>query len=200
MSTRTIARAMTTGRGRSVWAIEAVPAEMTCRVFTSPAWGMNTRPCLCGRRVERPQLLLDELPLLRVLSMHPSMLSGMVSGRCGRRLGRRRSSRLARRRRWLRDRRRVRGRRLGQGGSTDQQRKRHNPYSQSNLHCRRHNPYSQSSPHRKSTVHDTPPRPGLLGPTPHREETAVATAGFVTWAILDSNQGPPPYQSGALTN
>ena len=42
MSTRTIARAMTTGRGRSVWAIEAVPAEMTCRVFTSPAWGMNT--------------------------------------------------------------------------------------------------------------------------------------------------------------
>ena len=24
--------------------------------------------------------------------------------------------------------------------------------------------------------------------------------GFSEWAILDSNQGPPPYQSGALTN
>ena len=25
-------------------------------------------------------------------------------------------------------------------------------------------------------------------------------AGVSEWAILDSNQGPPPYQSGALTN
>jgi hypothetical protein len=24
--------------------------------------------------------------------------------------------------------------------------------------------------------------------------------GTPKWAILDSNQGPPPYQSGALTN
>ena len=24
--------------------------------------------------------------------------------------------------------------------------------------------------------------------------------GALQWAILDSNQGPPPYQSGALTN
>jgi hypothetical protein len=29
-----------------------------------------------------------------------------------------------------------------------------------------------------------------------------SVAGFAEgkWAILDSNQGPPPYQSGALTN
>ena len=32
------------------------------------------------------------------------------------------------------------------------------------------------------------------------ERAAEAAAGTAPWAILDSNQGPPPYQSGALTD
>ena len=33
-----------------------------------------------------------------------------------------------------------------------------------------------------------------------RQNKTPARAGVSEWAILDSNQGPPPYQSGALTN
>ena len=33
-------------------------------------------------------------------------------------------------------------------------------------------------------------------PPPARQ----ARAGRAQWAIVDSNHGPPPYQSGALTN
>ena len=33
-----------------------------------------------------------------------------------------------------------------------------------------------------------------------RDEGRAAPAGLPQWAILDSNQGPPPYQSGALTD
>ena len=38
---------------------------------------------------------------------------------------------------------------------------------------------------------------------PGPEETATRVRGdarCLKWAILDSNQGPPPYQSGALTS
>ena len=126
MSTRTIARAMTTGRGPSVWAIERGSRRSPRRLYNPGVherrlWHEHHRPGLCGRRVERPQLLLDELPLLRMLSMHSSVLSGMVNGRRQRAaLGRGRSRRLGRRRRrGLRDWRRVRGRRLGEGGSAE---------------------------------------------------------------------------------
>jgi hypothetical protein len=47
-------------------------------------------------------------------------------------------------------------------------------------------------------------RPFLLELRADRDLDAEtkATVSEVTrkWAILDSNQGPPPYQSGALTN
>jgi len=45
VSTRTIARAMTTGLGSSVRAMEPESAEIlesACRLFTSPAWGAST--------------------------------------------------------------------------------------------------------------------------------------------------------------
>ncbi len=41
------------------------------------------------------------------------------------------------------------------------------------------------------------PNRGPLGP---ETKNPCSVQGFSEWAILDSNQGPPPYQSGALTN
>ena len=42
---------------------------------------------------------------------------------------------------------------------------------------------------------------GVLATSPGLTIRATgARAGKWPWAILDSNQGPPPYQSGALTN
>src|SRR5262249_2184553 len=43
---------------------------------------------------------------------------------------------------------------------------------------------------------DVPAR-GRGVPRPH---ASIAPSGGTKWAILDSNQGPPPYQSGALTS
>jgi hypothetical protein len=36
--------------------------------------------------------------------------------------------------------------------------------------------------------------------TPRTANRASLTPGILEWAIVDSNHGPPPYQSGALTN
>ena len=53
---------------------------------------------------------------------------------------------------------------------------------------------------------DRPPRPGrgdgvgMPGKTGWADAPTSDSPLRATWAILDSNQGPPPYQSGALTN
>ena len=59
--------------------------------------------------------------------------------------------------------------------------------------CRR----SRAQPGVRGTTAEYAPEEGAVG-----DLVGSPTIWFPTsrWAILDSNQGPPPYQSGALTN